>query len=244
MAGTANRTITGLLAKRATTGRNFVKLPQQPCLTILYVDISGGTASVDIEVSEDPTKPDPLKFFPIKTVTVKSVHRISMPSSVIAVNVTAISGATVEVRYRILVLDNAPEYAIDTFQEGDITARKIVVAGDVSVDLTASNGAATRFYGPAQPGTANSTLYTVPALKIALIKAIHIANTTALAATVTLSINGSTDATMWLKAFSIPANSTYDWTGELALAATNTIQGLQGTSGACTVVISGDLRDA
>jgi hypothetical protein len=230
---------TGTLCTATTTGRHSVKVPQLGTVTVFYIDITGGTASVDVEVSDDNST-----FFIVReAVTAKTVHRIAMPSSVVAVNITSISGATVTVKYRQVVYDSPPDAIIESFEAGDVRARKFIIDGDVSVNLASSFGVATRFYGPAQPGTSNGTLYTVAASKIAVIKALHIANVTASAATITLSISGSTDATMWLKEFSVPANSTYDWTGELALAAADTIQGLQGTSAALTVVISGDLRD-
>lgn len=220
-----------------TTGRYSVNVPQLGTVTVFYIDITGGTASVDIEVSEDDSN-----FFIVREgITSKTTHRLALPCSVVAVNITANSGATVTVQYRMVIYDSPPDAIIEAFEAGDVRARKILIDGDVNV-LT-STGTPTRFYGPAQPGTTNGTLYTVGAAKVAVVKSLHIANVTALAATITLSVNGSTDATMWLKEFSIPANSTYDWTGELALAAADTIQGLQGTDSALTVVISGDLRD-
>ena len=100
--------------------------------------------------------------------------------------------------------------------------------------------AASRIYGPAQPGTTNGTLYTVPGATTAIVRGIHICNTTASAATISLAINGTsaTAANCFLEGFSIPADGSYDWEGFLALAATDTIQGLQGSSAALTVTIS------
>ena len=103
--------------------------------------------------------------------------------------------------------------------------------------------AASRIYGPAQPGTGNGTLYTVPGATSVVVRSIHVCNTTSSAATLSLAINGTaaTAANCWLDELSIPANGSYDWSGFLALATTDTIQGLQGTSGALTVTISGVL---
>ena len=102
---------------------------------------------------------------------------------------------------------------------------------------------ASRVYGPAQPGTGNATLYTVPGGTTAVIRNIHICNTTGTAATVSLAVNGSaaTAANLFIAAQNIPANGSYDWSGFLALATAETIQGLQGTLNACTVTISGVL---
>ena len=103
--------------------------------------------------------------------------------------------------------------------------------------------ASARVYGPAQPGTGNGTLYTVPGATSAVIRHIRVANTTAAAATISLAVNGTaaTAANCLLSVFSVPANGVHDWSGFLHLSATDTIQGLQGTSGALTVTISGVL---
>lgn len=100
--------------------------------------------------------------------------------------------------------------------------------------------AASRVYGPAQPGTGNGTLYTVPGATTATIRNIHICNTTGTAATISLALNGTaaTAANCLLSALSIPANGSYDWSGFLVLATGDTLQGLQGTSGALTVTVS------
>ena len=97
-----------------------------------------------------------------------------------------------------------------------------------------------RIYGPAQPGTTNATLYTVGAAATAVVRSIHICNTTGTAATISLAINGTaaTAANCWLSALSIPANGSYDWSGFLHLSANDTLQGLQGTTSALTVTIS------
>jgi hypothetical protein len=98
-----------------------------------------------------------------------------------------------------------------------------------------------RIYGPAQPGTSNATLYTVPAVTTVVVRSIHVCNTTGTAATISLAINGTaaTAANCWLSALSIPANGSYDWSGFLHLSTTDTIQGLQGTANALTVTING-----
>ena len=103
--------------------------------------------------------------------------------------------------------------------------------------------AAARVYGPAAPGTTNGTLYTVPGATTLIVRGIHIANTTAALATISLALNGSaaTPANCFLEGFPVEADGSFDWSGFLALAAAETIQGLQGTSGALTVIISGVL---
>lgn len=98
-----------------------------------------------------------------------------------------------------------------------------------------------RIYGPAQPGTGNAVIYTVPAATTVVVRNIHICNTTANNATISLAIDASaaTAANCWLSALSIPGNSSYDWSGFLHLDAADTLQALQGTASALTVTISG-----
>lgn len=98
-----------------------------------------------------------------------------------------------------------------------------------------------RIYGPAQPGITNATIYTVGSTATVVVRNIHICNVTATAATINLAINASatTVANCWLEEFTIPANSSYDWSGFLHLSANDTLQALQGTASALTMTISG-----
>ena len=103
---------------------------------------------------------------------------------------------------------------------------------------------AKKFY-QGQPGTSDTLLYTPPATG-ATILSIHVANTTTSPATIRIGANASgtlgvTNAVLWDT--TVPANGTYDYTGMLQLdasATTGTIRGSQGTSGALTVLISGN----
>ena len=99
-----------------------------------------------------------------------------------------------------------------------------------------------RIYGPAQPGTSTGVLYTAPVNTTAVVRNIHVMNTTGSAATINLGVgDASVAANCFLYAFSVAANSTYDWSGVLPIAEAETLDALQGTSGALTVTISGVL---
>jgi hypothetical protein len=92
-----------------------------------------------------------------------------------------------------------------------------------------------------QPGTGDTLLYTAPATG-AIVRNIHVANTTATAATVTLGLRAGATlaaANWFLPAITIPANGTYDWSGYEVLGNAETIRALQGTSTALTVTIAG-----
>lgn len=99
---------------------------------------------------------------------------------------------------------------------------------------------AKRLYGPAQPGTSNGTLYTASSGGC-IIRSIIITNTTATIATISISINGTaaTASNCLYYEVSIPAYSVNDYSGFIHLASGDTIQGLQGTTSAITVTISG-----
>lgn len=92
-----------------------------------------------------------------------------------------------------------------------------------------------------QPGTGDTLLYTSTGTKTA-VRAIHVTNTTAAAATITLGLTAGAAlaaANHFLSAISIPANGTYDWSGNQVLESGETIRALQGTASALTVRISG-----
>lgn len=88
--------------------------------------------------------------------------------------------------------------------------------------------------GPASIANAEGTLYTCPAATTAMIQWIHIANVTGSPATVKLSVGADAVGTRLLPDLSIPANSTYDWTGFLPLAAAETLRATGGTNNALT----------
>lgn len=93
-----------------------------------------------------------------------------------------------------------------------------------------------------QPGTGDTLLYTAPATTTTYVKAIHICNTTATQRTITLGLrSGGTlaAANHFLSALPIPANGTYDWSGNHVLTTGQTIRALQETAAALTVHISG-----
>lgn len=95
------------------------------------------------------------------------------------------------------------------------------------------------------PGTSNGTLYTAPGstntTPAAVVRNIHVCNTTTTAATLTLALNGTsaTAANCFLKAFAVPPNGLLVENLNIVLNETDTIQALQGTADALTVLISG-----
>lgn len=92
-----------------------------------------------------------------------------------------------------------------------------------------------------QPGTGDTLLYTSTGTKTA-VRAIHICNTTANDATVSIGLKSGAAlaaANHFLSTLTIPARGIYDWSGNQVLESGETIRALQGTSAALTVHISG-----
>lgn len=99
-----------------------------------------------------------------------------------------------------------------------------------------------------QPGTTSTTLYTAPGnttaqpspYATAVIKDIWLVNTSASAATITIGINGVAAANQLVPIQQIPANTGVPVSAlNKLLNANDTINALQGTSGAITVHIDG-----
>lgn len=98
---------------------------------------------------------------------------------------------------------------------------------------------AKRLAGPALVTSGESTHYTVPGSTTAIIRSIHIVNTTTSTATVSLSIGADAAGTRLLSATPIPPNATYDWSGFLVMAAAETLRAQSGTNNALAITVSG-----
>lgn len=96
-----------------------------------------------------------------------------------------------------------------------------------------------RLVGPMLLTNAEQTLYTVPGATQAIIRSIHIANTSGGAATVKLSIGADAAGTRLLGDVSIAANVVYDWNGLLVMEAAETLRGQAGTTNVLAITVSG-----
>jgi hypothetical protein len=99
-----------------------------------------------------------------------------------------------------------------------------------------------------QPTTTAQTIYTAPAntqnqptpYATAVIKEIMAVNTSGSPATITLGINGTSAANQILPTKTVNPNDSIVITQlNTALSANDTLQALQGTSGAITLIVSG-----
>lgn len=96
-----------------------------------------------------------------------------------------------------------------------------------------------RLAGPTQLTNSASTVYTTPALTTAVVRDITVANTTAGAVTFTLSVGADAAGTRLYSAVSIPANSTFQRTGNIVLAAGETLQAYASANSSLTLTING-----
>lgn len=86
-----------------------------------------------------------------------------------------------------------------------------------------------------KPGTANATLYTVPANTVAIIKSITFSNVTTTDATIGIYAGGQ----LLINSYTVPAKATVILNDLGILNAGDTIQGWNGTANAIAVWISG-----
>jgi hypothetical protein len=83
--------------------------------------------------------------------------------------------------------------------------------------------------------TSATTLNTVPVSTQWMVKDIEVCNSTASAATITLTMAGC----LLFSGMSVPGNQTLHWTGLRVLAATNTIVATAGTANALSISVDG-----
>ncbi len=109
-------------------------------------------------------------------------------------------------------------------------------------------GTLKKISGPAYLASSATDIYTPAASTIfTVIRHIHFANVTAGAVTFTLYVGatgGSSGGTELFKAYSIAANSTYDWYAApsgLRLASTDFLSGLASAGTSITITVMGEL---
>jgi hypothetical protein len=97
---------------------------------------------------------------------------------------------------------------------------------------------ARRLAGPSALGTSAATVYTVPGATTAILRCIHVANTTAGALGFTASIGADAAGTRMWSAQPVPANGSLDWSGFQVMAATEVLQAY-GSGAGLTLTVSG-----
>jgi hypothetical protein len=97
-----------------------------------------------------------------------------------------------------------------------------------------------RLHGPAQLSGTTATKYTVPAVTKTIVRHIHIQNPSGSPVTLTMSVGADAAGVRLFDAYSIPANSTYDWWTYVVLEAAEIIAAHAGTASVLVIVIDGD----
>lgn len=101
-----------------------------------------------------------------------------------------------------------------------------------------------RIAGPAYLANAVADIYTPPAATIfTVIRHIHFNNVTAGAVTMTIYVGatgGSAGGTELFKAYSIPANSSFDYYCALRMASTDFLSGLASAASSIVITVEGE----
>lgn len=96
-----------------------------------------------------------------------------------------------------------------------------------------------RVAGPVLLPANATTVYTVPAATTTAVRAIHVANESAAAATFTLSIGVDAAGKRFFYQQSVDPGTSFDWTGNLVLAAGEVLQASGAAAAALTLTLSG-----
>ncbi len=95
----------------------------------------------------------------------------------------------------------------------------------------------TRIVGPQLVTNSAATVYTVPGATTTILRNIHVANTSASAATFFLSLGTDAAGKRLFSGQTIPANGSLDWTGNIPMAAAEILQSYSGTTNVLSVTI-------
>ena len=95
-----------------------------------------------------------------------------------------------------------------------------------------------RLVGPVALGTSAATVYTVPGATKAILRNLHVANTSAGALSFTCSIGADAAGTRYYHEVEIQPDDALDWSGFLPLEATEILQAY-GSAAGLTLTIGG-----
>lgn len=231
----AGETKAGTLLDAVTvTGRATIDLPRLPSMTLLFIKISGGTAAIQLEISDDR-----ILFIPVTAVGVNAAIQFAIPASILAANVTSIAGATVTVTYRTVVLENIPEQTLlvyDGSGAGDVTS----LINQPPLTIVSSEGTPERKkLAQAELLIAGAVLYTVPAAIITEIVHMRAVNTSALPASYIMWHDGTADVNMILPATTLLAGYWGEFDGLIEMQTGDTLRASSDTDNAITLTVYG-----
>lgn len=99
---------------------------------------------------------------------------------------------------------------------------------------------ATQFLAPAYLSNTTATLFTTATGPVAVIRHVHIQNSDSTARTFTLCQGADAAAQRMFDAFSVAANTTYDWYGYWVVPSNTIISGFASVASKVVCEISGD----
>jgi hypothetical protein len=197
-------------------------------MTVLTISITGGTATVKIEYSEDE-----VLFIPVATIEQTSGVQFAIPASVLAINVTAISGATVKATYRTVTLDNMPAQTLVVYGEDGVVTNPIIT----TFEAQTSNRGIKKLV-QVQAASTGAAIFTATT-KTEVVH-IRVSNPTGTARTIKLWHDGLTDATNILPAATVAAGGWAEFDGLIYLEAGDTVGAEASAATALTVTIYGE----
>jgi hypothetical protein len=163
----AGQTRHGTIFENETgTGVGTISLNQLPSMTLIYVAAIGGSAEVQLSVSDDV-----VNFFTVATLTQSALVQFAIPASVLAITIVSNTGSSITVTYRSVVLENIPSETLLIYGIDGTVTRPVVTPVETLVEgaLLDQNKIV-----QTQIAAAATTLYTVPAYKKTLIENIFI----------------------------------------------------------------------
>jgi hypothetical protein len=197
-------------------------------MTVLTISITGGTATVKVEYSEDE-----VLFIPVATIEQTSGVQFAIPASVLAINVTAISGATVKATYRTVTLDNMPAQTLAIFGNDGIITNPIITTFEASQD-----NRSVKKLAQAQVASSVATIFT--ATVQTEIRHIRVANPSGADRTLKLWHDGTTDAFLILPAVTIKSGGWGEFDGVIYMEAGDTLAAEASAATALTITVYGE----
>jgi hypothetical protein len=197
-----------------STGREIVKLPKLPSMTLFFITISGGAATVAIEISDDE-----VLFIPVVVVAETSVVQFAIPASVVSCNITSNAG-TVTVKYRSVVLENIPAETLLVYNSAGEVSSPIITPEQTILEASQITR---KKLAQLEIAAAAATVYTVPAGKQTVIENLILVSTSVGAQIVTLWHDGSADSNMILPPTTIVAGGFAVFSGHISMEPADTL---------------------
>lgn len=228
----AGETKAGTILDAVTvTGQGVVRLPKLPSMTLFFVEITGGTASVALEISDDE-----VLFIPVLVITETSAVQFAIPCSVVACDVTAIAGATVNVTYRTVVLENIPSETLLVYNSAGKVKSPIIKPEQQILEAAQVTR---RKLAQVEVAASPTLIYTVPAATQTVIEAIMVVSTSVGDQLISLWHDGTADSNMILPPVIVYAGGLNVYDGAISMEPADTLYADCDAATAVTITVYG-----